>query len=153
MISEGRPAIVLMADDDPDDCLLVTEAFKETGMAMDLRCVQDGEELMEYLGRQGLYEDTPCSPRPDLILLDLNMPIKDGREALKEIKSRPDLRSIPIVILTTSEEERDIVESYEMGASSFITKPVDFNDLVELLRVLGTYWFGLVKLPPQKKEC
>jgi len=143
-------ATVLMADDDPDDCLFVKDAFGETGMAKDFRCVEDGEELLSYLRRQGKYADTSLSPHPDLILLDLNMPRKDGREALKEIKLNPDLRSIPIVILTTSREERDVAESYSMGANSFITKPSDFDELIEFVRTLGAYWFGLVNLPPQK---
>jgi CheY-like chemotaxis protein len=117
-------------------------------MAEDFRCVEDGQELLDYVHRQGKYTDTSLSPWPDLILLDLNMPKKDGWEALKEIKSHPDFRRIPVVILTTSQNERDIAKSYDMGANSFMTKPSDFKDFIELVRTLGEYWFRMVKLPP-----
>ena len=141
-----------MADDDPEDCLLIKEAFKEGLLFNGLRFVEDGEELMDYLRHQGKYKDPSLAPRPGIILLDLNMPKKDGREALKEIKSDPDLRSIPVVILTTSKDEEDILRSYDLGANSYITKPVTFPGLVEAIKSLGKYWLEIVELPLEKKE-
>lgn len=138
---------ILMADDDTDDCLLVRDAFIENRVENPLRFVHDGEELLDYLHRRGKYVDGALAPRPALILLDLNMPKKDGREALKEIKSDPDIRGIPIVVLTTSREETDIVRSYDLGASSFIIKPVTFNGLVEAIKSFGKYWLETVELP------
>src|SRR5512135_1663948 len=131
---------ILMADDDQDDCLLVSKAFKASRLCNDLRFVKDGEELMDYLYQRGNYADAALAPRPGLILLDLNMPRKDGREALKEIKSDPDLRAIPIVVLTTSKEEEDVLRSYNLGANSYITKPVTFQGLVDVIKSLGNYW-------------
>ena len=114
--------------------------------------MEDGEELMDYLLQRGKYSDSENSPRPGLILLDLNMPRMDGREALKEIKSNPELRSIPIIALTTSHSEDDIARVYQLGANSFITKPVSFESLVETIRCMGRYWFEVVKLPITEKE-
>jgi CheY-like chemotaxis protein len=131
--------VILMADDDDDDCLLVRSAFEEAGRAEGVRFVPDGLELMNYLHRIGEYADPDHSPRPDLILLDLNMPRKDGREALKEIKAGSNLRSIPIVVLTTSKEERDIEFCREAGASSFVTKPVMFKEWVAVVDALMAY--------------
>jgi two-component system response regulator len=136
-----------MADDDADDRMLTRDALDESRVLNELRFVEDGEELMEYLTRQGKFANPEDSPRPGLILLDLNMPKKDGREALKEIKADPNLRRIPIVIMTTSKAEEDIFRSYDSGASSFITKPVTFDRLVELMRTLGEYWVEFVELP------
>jgi CheY-like chemotaxis protein len=138
-----------MADDDPDDRILAREALEESSLTNDLRFVQDGEELMDYLLRRGKYAEPKESPRPGLILLDLNMPKKDGREAIKEIKSCPMLRRIPIVVLTTSKAEEDIYRSYELGVSSFIIKPVTFESLVEIMKTLTRYWFEIVELPPE----
>jgi CheY-like chemotaxis protein len=152
MTAVGKPITILMADDDPDDCMLVKEAFKESRLVNDLRFVEDGEELMDYLHRCGKNKSAKAAPCPGLILLDLNMPKKDGREALAEIKADPKLRSIPVVVLTTSKEEEDIWRSYDMGASSFISKPVTFEGLVEIVRHLGKYWFEIVQLPREKKE-
>ncbi|HQU90966.1 MAG TPA: response regulator [Pyrinomonadaceae bacterium] len=143
----GNPIIILMADDDADDRMLTRDALEESRVLNELRFVEDGEELMEYLTRNGKYANPEDSPRPGLILLDLNMPKKDGREALKEIKSDPNLRRIPVVIMTTSQAEEDIFRSYDFGASSFITKPVTFDRLVELMRTLGEYWVEFVELP------
>ena len=143
---------VLVADDDPEDCLLIKDAFKEGLLINGLRFVEDGEELMDYLHHQGKYKDPSSSPRPGIILLDLNMPRKDGREALKEIKSDPDLRSIPVVILTTSRQEEDILRSYDLGANSYITKPVTFVGLVNAIKSLGKYWFEIVELPPERNN-
>ncbi len=146
---KGRRTIVtiLMADDDEDDCILAQEALAESRLANDLHFVQDGEELMDYLYRRGKYLDPKTSPRPGLILLDLNMPKKDGREALQEIKANLHLRHIPIVVLTTSKAEEDIYISYKLGANSFITKPVTFAALVEVMKTIGKYWFEIVELP------
>jgi CheY-like chemotaxis protein len=137
---------ILMADDDADDRLLAEDAMKESRLGNTFRCVEDGQELMEYLTRRGKYA-TADAPRPGLILLDLNMPRKDGRQALQEIKSDPELRRIPVVILTTSKTEEDVLRSYDLGANSFISKPVTFDRLVEIVRTLGNYWFSIVELP------
>ena len=148
-MSQAKPITILMAEDDPDDRLLTEEAFSEALLANDLRFVEDGEELMDYLYRRGKYADASNSPHPGLILLDLNMPRKDGREALEEIKANPNLRRIPIVVLTTSKAEEDILRTYDLGVSGFITKPVQFESLVEVVKVLGKYWFEIVELPPE----
>ena len=143
----GQPIVILMADDDADDRMLTKDALEESRVLNELRFVQDGEELMDYLHRRGKYADAESSPKPGLILLDLNMPKKDGREALKEIKSDPNLRRIPVVIMTTSKAEEDIFRSYDFGASSFITKPVTFDRLVDLMKAIGEYWVEFVELP------
>jgi two-component system response regulator len=147
MSRTADPIVILMADDDEDDRLLARDALAESRLHNDLRFVCDGVELMEYLRRQGPFADPARSPRPGLILLDLNMPRKDGREALQEIKADPDLRRIPVVVMTTSQAEEDIARSYDLGASSFISKPVTFEGLVRVMRGLGTYWFEIVQLP------
>src|SRR5919206_4695136 len=131
-----KPITILMADDDPDDREMTREAFAESRLANDLRFVEDGEELMDYLKRRGKYSDPASSPRPSLILLDLNMPRKDGREALKEIKQDPQLRQIRVVVLTTSKAEEDIYRSYDLSAASYITKPVTFTALAEAIKIL-----------------
>jgi CheY-like chemotaxis protein len=140
---------ILMADDDEDDCMLAREALAESRLANDLYLVRDGEELIDYLHQRGQYTDLKLAPRPGLILLDLNMPKKDGREALREIKADPQLKHIPVVVLTTSKAEEDIYRSYELGANSYITKPVTFASLVEVMRTIGKYWFEIVELPLQ----
>lgn len=152
MEKSGKPITILMADDDRDDCLLVKDAFIESRLVNDLRFVEDGEDLMDYLYNRSKYSDVTVSPRPGLVLLDLNMPRKDGREALMEIKADPDLRGIPIVVLTTSKQEEDILRSYDVGANSYITKPVTFKGLVEVIKSLGKYWLEIVELPHEKKE-
>lgn len=139
-----KSVTILMADDDQDDCLLVQRAFKASRLVNDLRFVEDGEQLMDYLYRRGKHGDVP---RPGLILLDLNMPRMDGREALKEIKENADLKDIPVVVLTTSKDEEDIIRSYNLGANSYITKPVTFEGLCEVMKSLGKYWFEIVELP------
>ena len=143
-----HPILVLVADDDPEDRMLIEDAFEESRLPNVLEFVEDGEELLDYLYRRNGYSDPSSSPRPGLILLDLNMPRKDGREALKEIKSDPDLRQIPIVVMTTSKAEEDILRTYDLGVNSFITKPVTFEGLVEVVKMLGRYWFQIVELPP-----
>ena len=144
---EIEPIVLLMADDDIDDRMLTLEAFKESQLGNEVKCVEDGEELMDYLYRRNKYIDPTSSPRPGLILLDLNMPKKDGREALKEIKEDPKLRQIPIVVLTTSKSEEDIFKTYDLGVNSFISKPVTFDQLVDVMRTLNKYWFEIVALP------
>lgn len=134
-----------MADDDPDDRLLLKEAFEENRLLNTLETVEDGEELMEFLHRRGKYVNSEVMP--GLILLDLNMPKKSGLEALKEIKSDEKLRRLPVVILTTSKAEEDIIRSYDLGVNSFIVKPVTFDALVELVKDLDKYWFQIVELP------
>ena len=127
--------------------MLAREALAESRLANQMHIVNDGEELMDYLHHRGLYANKSSAPRPNLILLDLNMPKKDGREALREIKADPLLRKIPVVILTTSKAEEDVYSSYDLGANSFIIKPMTFTSLVEVMRTIGKYWFEIVELP------
>jgi two-component system, response regulator len=134
---------ILIADDDQDDCQMIKEALQESRLLNELHFVHDGEELMKHLSR--MIEKG--HPLPGLILLDLNMPKKDGREALKEIKSNPVLRQIPVVVLTTSKAEEDIFKTYNLGVNSFITKPIAFDSLVQTMKDLGRYWFEIVELP------
>lgn len=148
--ASSKPIVILMADDDADDRLLAKDALSECRLANDLHVVENGEELLDYLKRRGKYTDLANAPRPGLILLDLNMPKKDGREALKEIKADPDLRKIPVVVLTTSKADTDIARIYDLGANSFIAKPVSFDSLVEVMKTIGRYWFEIVELPARK---
>jgi CheY-like chemotaxis protein len=145
-----KPVVFLMADDDADDRLLIKEAFQESLITNSIYFVEDGVELMDYLHKKDKFANPAVAPTPDLILLDLNMPRKDGREALAEIKRDPHLRYIPVVVLTTSKAEEDIMRSYDIGAASYITKPVTFDGLVESIRGLGQYWVQIVRLPIQK---
>jgi two-component system response regulator len=147
MSSKRQPITILMADDDEDDRNMTKEAFEESRIGNDLRFVVDGEDLMDYLKRRGRYEDPASSPRPGLILLDLNMPRKDGREALAEIKGDPALKQIRVIIMTTSKAEEDIHRTYDLSAASYITKPVTFEGLVDVIRTLGKYWLEIVELP------
>ncbi|MEW6127289.1 MAG: response regulator [Acidobacteriota bacterium] len=149
MDSNAKPIVILIAEDDPDDRVLAKDAFEESRLLNDVRFVEDGVELMNYLENKGKYSDGNESPRPSIILLDLNMPKKDGREALKEIKNNPALRRIPVVVMTTSKAEEDIFRSYDLGASSYITKPVTFEGLVDVIKTLGKYWVEVVELPTQ----
>ena len=139
--------LILMADDDEDDQLFAQEAFEESGLPHELRFVEDGEALVGYLDACLEGTGQGSQPLPNLILLDLNMPRKDGREALREIKANPLLRHIPVVVLTTSSSDKDIYRSYDIGANSYITKPVTFDSLVDILDTLGKYWFSVVQLP------
>jgi CheY-like chemotaxis protein len=152
MNKPAHSVTILVADDDADDRLMIEEALRENRLSNDLRFVKDGEELLDYLLRKGKYSDPSLSPRPGLILLDLNMPRKDGREALKEIKSNQELRGIPVVILTTSKAEEDVYRTYNLGVNSFITKPVTFDSLVTIVRDLGKYWLEIVELPIYKEK-
>lgn len=138
---------ILMADDDEDDRLMAEEALREAKLLNPIRFVKHGEELLDYLYFRGEYTDRDSAPRPGLILLDLNMPRKDGREAIREIKEDPELKLIPIVVLTTSEAEEDIYRTYDLGVNSYITKPVAFEGLVEVMKNIATYWFNIIKLP------
>ena len=143
----ATPIIILMADDDPDDCMMVKEALAESRVLNELHTVADGEELLDYLKRRGKFENLTSAPRPGIILLDLNMPRMDGREALAEIKGDPQLRKIPVVVLTTSKAEEDIYRTYDLGVNSYVTKPVTFEGLVEVMRTMGRYWIEIVELP------
>ena len=148
MSKYGKPITILMADDE-DDRRLTKEALLEGRLANDLRFVENGEDLLDYLRRSGTYAGAEA-PRPGLILLDLNMPRMDGRTALKEIKGDPDLRQIPVVVLTTSHADEDIFKSYDLGVNSYIVKPVTFEALVDILQTLEKYWFEIVELPPER---
>lgn len=143
-----KSVVILIADDDADDRYMTREALEENRLANEIRFVVDGEDLMDYLQLRGKYSDPQSAPRPGLILLDLNMPKKDGREALAEIKADPDLRQIPVVVLTTSKAHEDILRTYDLGVNSFITKPVSFTALTEVMKALAKYWFEIVELPP-----
>lgn len=142
---------ILMADDDPDDRMMAKEALDECRLVNDVRFVVDGVELLAYLRRQGAYAQPGAAPRPGLILLDLNMPKMDGREALREIKADPALRQIPIVVMTTSRAEEDIYRTYDLGVSSYVAKPMTFESLVQVMRTLGTYWLEIVALPGRER--
>ena len=141
-----RPITILMADDDPDDRKLTQDAFEEAKLGNQLLFVEDGIELLDYLHRRGKYSNPASSPRPGIILLDLNMPRKDGREALKELKADPRFKTIRVIIMTTSKAEQDIVRSYDLSAASYITKPVTFEALVDVIKTLGKYWLEIVEL-------
>jgi len=147
MKNKNHEITILMADDDEDDILLTTKALKQSRLLNTLISVSDGEELLEYLKRRGTYKNPDASPRPGLILLDLNMPKMDGREALREIKLDENLKDIPIIVFTTSKADEDIYRSYKLGVNSFITKPVKFEELIAVIASLGNYWFKIVKLP------
>lgn len=146
-MKNDKTPIILIADDDEDDRMFTKEAFDESFVNHEMRFVNDGVELLDYLKRRNKYTDPATSPRPSIILLDLNMPKMDGREALREIKSDAKLRTIPVVILTTSKAEQDILKTYDLGVNCFITKPVSFTAFLEVTRTLGHYWFDIVKLP------
>jgi CheY-like chemotaxis protein len=149
-MKDDKNPLILIADDDEDDRLFTKEAFDENFKEKEIRFVNDGVDLLDYLRRKNKYADPESSPRPSIILLDLNMPKMDGREALREIKSDPKLRTIPVVILTTSKAEQDVLRTYDMGVNCFITKPVSFTAFVEVTRTIGHYWFDIVKLPNAK---
>lgn len=143
------PITILICDDDEDDRMLTSQALEQAHISNSLRFVEDGEQLLDYLYQRAKYAgETGKAPRPGLILLDLNMPKMDGREALKVIKGDKTLQDIPIVVLSTSRLDQDIIRSYQLGVNSFITKPVTFTGLVEAMNVLGRYWLEIVELPP-----
>ncbi len=138
---------IIIAEDDEDDYLLTIEALKEAGVDTQIKWVKDGEELMNYLEPIGVSKKNSRAGFPSLILLDLNMPRKDGREVLDEIKKSDTLRKIPVIVLTTSKADTDISHAYDLGVNSYIQKPVRFNEFVEVIKVLSNYWFNIVKLP------
>jgi CheY-like chemotaxis protein len=142
----GKPIQVLLVDDDPADVRLTIEAMKETKLRTHIDTVGDGVEALAFLRQQGKYAN---AQHPDLILLDLNMPRKDGREVLAEIKADPDLRHIPVVVLTTSDDERDVIHSYDIGANSYVTKPVDLLQFLSVVKGIQNFWFTIVQLPPE----
>jgi CheY-like chemotaxis protein len=149
----GRPMTILLADDDEEDRELAREAMQDARLRNEMRFAVDGQDLMDYLRRNGSYaSESVDAPRPGIILLDLNMPKKDGREALQEIKADPALRQIPVVVLTTSKDEEDVLRSYDLGVNSFITKPVTFAGLVEVMRTWTRYWFEIVDLPEWPRD-
>jgi CheY-like chemotaxis protein len=143
-MNKNKPITILMAEDNATDVMITKEALVHAKLLNTLHVVSDGIEAMDFLYRRGKYAK---APRPDLILLDLNMPRKDGREALREIKADPQLRRIPVIVLTTSQAEEDIARTYDLGASSFITKPRDFESLVSLVQTINSYWFETVLVP------
>ena len=150
MDANNQPIVILIADDDEEDRQMIHDALHESRLANAINQVVDGEDLMDYLHQRGAYAEPGKAPRPGLILLDLNMPRKDGREALKEIKEDHALRRIPVVVLTTSKAEEDIFRTYDLGVSSFIVKPVSFIGLVDIMKTVGRYWFQIVELPDHK---
>ena len=143
-LTTGRPINILLVEDDPDDVELTMEALKESKMRNRIAAVEDGVEALAFLRRQGIYAQ---ESRPDLILLDLNLPKKDGREVLKEIKEDNSLKHIPVVVMTTSEDEEDVLKSYELHANCYITKPVDFDQFLRVVRSIEDFWLTVVKLP------
>ena len=147
MPSTLKPVTILVADDDPDDRKLTQEAFSESKLANDLRFVEDGVEVFDYLNRRGKFADPASSPWPSLMLLDLNMPRMDGREVLVELKKNPRYAAIRVIVMTTSKSEADINKSYLLNAASYITKPVTFDSLVNVVTTLGKYWLEIVELP------
>jgi two-component system, response regulator len=153
MTPGGKCIVLLMADDDLEDCMLVKDALADARLANDLRFVHDGEEMLAYLRHEGEYADPAASPRPGLILLDLNMPRMDGREALARLKGDPHLHKIPVVVLTSAQAEEDVCRAYDLGVNSYIAKPVTFAALVEKVSTLGHYWFEIVELPPSDDNC
>ncbi|MFO1464441.1 MAG: response regulator [bacterium] len=151
MSENGEKQVILLAEDDEDHFLLARDALAEAAPGVELRWVRDGEELMDYLLRRGPFQSVVAAPSPRLILLDLNMPKKDGREALQEIKANPRLRAIPVVVLTTSRNDEDIHYTYSLGGS-FIRKPVRFEQIVQVFRAMANYWLETVESPALPEE-
>ena len=145
----GRPIEILLVEDSPADVRLTEEAFRENRIANNLHVVEDGEAAMAFLRRQGPYVDVP---RPDLILLDLNLPRKDGREVLAEIKADDALKAIPVVVLTTSQAEQDILHSYNLNANCYITKPIDLDQFINVIKAVESFWLTIVTLPPRQNN-
>ena len=150
MTDHARPIVILLADDDEEDRMLAADALDESRVVNDFRFVTDGEELLDYLYRRGKYSEPGSAPTPGLILLDLNMPKKDGREALREIKADPELRRIPVVVLTTSQADEDILRSYQLHANAYVTKPVDYDRFIGVVRQIDEFFASVAKLPPRK---
>jgi CheY-like chemotaxis protein len=146
MTQASVPIDILLVEDDPGDVLMTREAFAYHKIRNPLHVAEDGVEALRFLNREGRFRD---APRPGLILLDLNLPRKDGRELLGELKQHPDLRTIPVVVLTTSEAEEDVLRSYQLHANAYVTKPVDFEKFVEVVRKIDEFWVTVVRLPPR----
>ena len=144
---ELKPAQVLLIEDNEDDVELTLEALNDSRVRLDVHVARNGVEAMEFLKRKGEYAD---KPRPDLVLLDLNLPLMDGREVLRGIRDDPDLTDLPVVVLTTSQAEEDILKVYKLHANCYITKPVDFNKFTELIKQIEGFWLQLVKLPGRR---
>lgn len=145
--NNGRAAVILLVEDDPGDQELTRRALQHESLHVDLRIVHDGEQALDYLFRRGEFENPESSPTPDLVLLDLNMPKKNGREVLAEMKKNASVARIPVVVLTTSIQEADILRSYDLGCNSYIQKPVEIEQFISSVRKLGSYWFEVVTLP------
>ncbi|RPJ38698.1 MAG: response regulator [Deltaproteobacteria bacterium] len=146
-VKEAKPAIILLVEDDRSSQELTRRALSESKIRNELRIVEDGEEALAYLFRRGKYKDPATSPKPDLLLLDLNLPGVDGRDVLEQIRADSKLRRMAVVVLTTSRREEDILRSYELGCNSFITKPMDINQFMQVIQALERYWFQIVVLP------
>ena len=142
----GKPMDILLVEDNPGDVMLVEEVLSDSKVRNRLHVVSDGEQAMEFVRRQGKHAG---APRPDLILLDLNLPKKSGREVLREVKTHPDLKTIPVVVLSSSKSDDDVVNSYELHANAYILKPVDFHQFMKVMRAIEDFWFVTVKLPPR----
>jgi CheY-like chemotaxis protein len=150
---DNKRTVVIIAEDDPDDRLLIKDALREACIGpVDVRFVEDGAEMLDYLHRRGKYHAVGEAPQPELVLLDLNMPRIGGMDVLEEIKSDPALRTIPVVVLTTSRAPEHIARTYELGGSGFITKPDSYTELVDMMKNLERYWFGTVRLPSNRKN-
>lgn len=152
-MSNIQPISILVADDDADDRMLIEDAFEESRLSNPLDFVEDGEQLLAFVRCEGPYADRKGQPLPGLIILDLNMPKMDGRTALSHLKADPELQRIPVIVLTTSQAEEDILKTYGLGVSSFISKPVTFDGLVEVVKVIGQYWIQIVALPPSEQHA
>jgi CheY-like chemotaxis protein len=145
-----RAVVILLVEDDPGDQELTRRAFEESKIGNDLRIVENGQEALDYLQRRGEYADEKMSPCPSLILLDLNMPKMDGKEFLAQFGSDPNIRRIPVVVLTTSKQDEDVIRSYDLGVNSYISKPVRMEQFIDVIKALESYWFELVLLPPTR---
>ena len=148
-VYKGNPAVILLVEDDRADQELTRRALEESKLHNELRIIEDGEEALAYLFRHGKYKNPAISPRPDLLLLDLNLPRVDGRQVLEEIRADESLRCMVVVVLTTSRQEKDIRRSYELGCNSFITKPSRMDQFIRVVQTMGEYWFQIVTLPPK----
>jgi len=146
MAPEALPIQILLVEDSPGDVRLTQEVLRDARIANELYVVGDGEEAMAFLRREGEFADRP---RPDLVLLDLNLPRKDGREVLTDIHADDALKSVPVIVLTTSEAEQDILRSYRLAANAYITKPIDLDEFIAVVRSIETFWLSIVRLPPQ----
>ena len=148
MAEPGKPAVILLVEDDLGDQELTRRALRQWKVKNDLYIVQDGEEALDYLFHRGRYQDAASAPAPQLVLLDLNLPKLDGRQVLQRIREDPTLRGLVVVVLTTSKEETDVIRSYDLGVNSYVTKPMDIQQFIQVIHELEHYWFQIVVLPP-----